>query len=63
MGEKVPQDMDGKILKEIFKDNFLSSHPAQFDSSEMKEEVTVPEYSEGEEKYIRDKLKGLGYIE
>jgi predicted AlkP superfamily phosphohydrolase/phosphomutase len=63
MGKKIPQDMDGRILKEIFVDEFLSSHPAQFGSSEMKEEVTVPEYTEGEEKYIKDKLKGLGYID
>jgi predicted AlkP superfamily phosphohydrolase/phosphomutase len=63
MGGRVPQDMDGIILKEIFKEEFLSSHPVQIDSSELEREAMASEYSEGEEKYIRDKLKGLGYIE
>jgi len=63
MGEKVPQDMDGRILKEIVRDEFLSSHPVRFESLELETEVKVSGYSEIEEKYIRDKLQGLGYIE
>lgn len=63
LGEKIPQDMDGKIMKEIISDEFLSRHPMQLDSPEMESEVQTPGYSEQEERYIKDKLKGLGYID
>jgi predicted AlkP superfamily phosphohydrolase/phosphomutase len=63
LGEKVPEDMDGKVLAEIFKDDFLSSHLVQFGSSEIDNGEKMSDYSEAEESYIRDKLKGLGYID
>jgi predicted AlkP superfamily phosphohydrolase/phosphomutase len=63
MGEKVQKDMDGRILQEIVRDEFLSSHPIRFSSSELEKKEKVSGYSEGEESYIRDKLKGLGYID
>jgi predicted AlkP superfamily phosphohydrolase/phosphomutase len=63
MDREVPRDMDGKVLKEIFRDEFLSSHPLRFDSPEMEGEVQMAGYSEQEEKYVRDKLRGLGYVD
>jgi predicted AlkP superfamily phosphohydrolase/phosphomutase len=63
MGERVQRDMDGRVLREIVSDEFLSSHSVQFDSTEFGSEAQALNYSEKEEKYIRDKLKGLGYID
>ena len=63
MGEKIPRGMDGRVLKEIFKDEFLSTHPTRFKSQGLKEDVEVHGYTETEEKYIKDKLQGLGYID
>lgn len=63
MNEKTGQDMDGRVLKEIVRDEFLSNHPIHFESQELEAEVKASIYSEAEEKYIKDKLQGLGYIE
>lgn len=63
LGEDIPDDMDGKVLAEIIDDDFLTKHPVRYSSSGVKEDVSDIKYSEEEEKYIKDKLKGLGYIE
>jgi predicted AlkP superfamily phosphohydrolase/phosphomutase len=63
LGEKVPDDMDGRVLAKIIKDDFLSTHPVQFSSSDLEKEAKGSGYNEQEESYIRDKLKGLGYID
>jgi predicted AlkP superfamily phosphohydrolase/phosphomutase len=63
MGEKVKQDMDGRVLREIVEENFLARYPIQYDYLELENEVQVPGYSEQEERYIKDKLQGLGYID
>ena len=62
-GEEVPKDMDGRVLKDIIKDDFISTHPIRFSSLKLEEGVTTSDYSEEEEKYVRDKLQGLGYID
>jgi predicted AlkP superfamily phosphohydrolase/phosphomutase len=63
LDEKVPEDMDGRVLTEIIKSDFLSSHPIRFESPESEGEAKISGYSKREEKYIKDKLKGLGYID
>lgn len=66
LGESVPEDMDGGILENIIHDRFLSQNPTRFGSEYHVEEETTPSgsgYAEREEKYIRDKLRGLGYID
>ena len=64
LGEPIPGDMDGRIIEEIIQDRFLSANPIRFGSPEALDGKTEPfSYSEGEQEYIRDKLKGLGYID
>jgi predicted AlkP superfamily phosphohydrolase/phosphomutase len=63
LGEKVPEDMDGRVLAEIIKDEFLLSHPIRFDSPWKEKQTRIFGYNDEEESYIRDKLKGLGYID
>jgi predicted AlkP superfamily phosphohydrolase/phosphomutase len=60
----IPEDMDGRIIEEIIEDDFRAVQPIQVGSrghacSDMKH----PGYGKEEEEYIRDKLKGLGYID
>ena len=63
LGEEVPEDMDGRVVAEIMKDDFLSSHPIRFGSPDLERKIKPSGYSEQEEKYIKDKLRGLGYID
>jgi predicted AlkP superfamily phosphohydrolase/phosphomutase len=63
MDEKIPQDMDGRILERTVRDEFLSIRPVQFDSPDSEKGKKAPDYSKHEEEYIRDKLQGLGYID
>jgi predicted AlkP superfamily phosphohydrolase/phosphomutase len=63
LGEKIPDDMDGTVLETLFTDDFLSSHPIRSGSSEVQQQTKPLSYSEQEEKYIRNKLQGLGYID
>ena len=64
LGQEVPADMDGRVLAEIFEDDFLARHPIRLESqAEVGKDAALFEYSEQEEKYVRDKLQGLGYIE
>jgi predicted AlkP superfamily phosphohydrolase/phosphomutase len=64
LGQTIPDDMDGRVLKEMLNDDFLSSHPIQFGSPrDLDEPISQFRYGEEEEKYIEDKLRGLGYID
>jgi len=64
LGEEVPADMDGNVLAEIIKDEFQSRHPIRLESQTgIGETGGSFEYSEQEEKDIKDRLQGLGYVE
>ena len=63
MGCKVPSDMDGKVLKDIFKEDFLEQHPVEFiEPGEGKEDVKK-EMSPEEEQKVMERLRNLGYID
>ena len=64
MGIPVPSDMDGRVLKEIFDEQYLHNHPICFSqkSGEMDhKEKRV--YSQDEQKVIEKRLKELGYLD
>ena len=63
LGEPILGDMDGRIIEEIIQDDLLVTHPIRVDSVDMDEAVGPSSYGEDEEQYIREKLRGLGYIE
>jgi predicted AlkP superfamily phosphohydrolase/phosphomutase len=64
LGVEVPGDMDGRVLAEIIEDDFQSRHPVRFKSrAPVGERVGPFEYTEREEKDVRDRLQGLGYVE
>jgi hypothetical protein len=64
LGEDIPQDMDGMVLNQIIADDFLSNNPVRLGSADDPENA-VPQsgYNDEEETHIRDKLRGLGYID
>ncbi|MBN2373239.1 alkaline phosphatase family protein [bacterium] len=63
MGEEIPEDMDGRVLKEIFTADFLKANEIRFSSD--KQDSYRPrevEVSPGDEEDLKDRLKSLGYI-
>jgi predicted AlkP superfamily phosphohydrolase/phosphomutase len=65
-GLPVPDDMDGRVLTQIFEDDFLVSHPVCFVERIAPEACfssLQQDYSQEEEEAIRERLRGLGYIE
>ena len=65
LGQPVPRDMDGKVLSDLFKPEYLQSHPVVYDDE--KEDLQTPtaggDYSEEEAAQVEERLKALGYIE
>jgi predicted AlkP superfamily phosphohydrolase/phosphomutase len=65
MGEKVPDDMDGRVLTVAFNPEFAQQHAAQYakSSSGASEGAESKSYSEEEAAQIEARLKALGYID
>jgi predicted AlkP superfamily phosphohydrolase/phosphomutase len=65
LGVPIPDDMDGKVLTDIFTEEFVSAHTIQYTKapySEMdKDEDTT--YSAEEADLMSQKLKDLGYLD
>jgi predicted AlkP superfamily phosphohydrolase/phosphomutase len=65
LGLPIDGDVDGRVLEEIFTEQFLNQQPAQKVSHEKKEvgPANAPEvYSENDQQKIEERLKDLGYI-
>ncbi len=63
MGEKIPPDMDGKMLEDLFEEHILESCPVKYDNSTTLEyEAEERKFSQEETKEIEDRLKDLGYL-
>jgi len=64
LGQAIPDDMDGKILKDILSPDFLAKHPPKYEKCIDDDETTgVSPYSEEEEEKIKERLLALGYLE
>jgi len=63
LGEPIADDMDGKVLTEIFDEGFCTKHPPVYehslDASQVDEFVA---YSDEESREVAERLKGLGYL-
>lgn len=62
----VPSNMDGRVLKKIFQEEYLKSFPIQYGdetATGIKLTRTHRDYSMEEENTIKERLQGLGYIE
>ena len=64
-GVPVPQEMDGRVLEEIFTDEYVASHQTEFtQASASTEPANVQDdYSNQDEETISERLRSLGYIE
>lgn len=65
MGEDIPNDMDGRVLEQIFAPQFLASRPAAFRDVEPKESVDIAQktYESEDEQEVLERLQGLGYLD
>ena len=67
--EKIPDDMDGKVLVEAFVENYRTSHPPEYEEAAPASQESAEEspsenvYSESEKTIIKETLKGLGYFD
>ncbi|PYP82821.1 MAG: hypothetical protein DMF61_25225 [Blastocatellia bacterium AA13] len=62
-GVEVPSDMDGRVLEEIFTEDYMSRNPVRLSdefSGEESEKVGAMTDEESEE--IRERLRGWGYL-
>lgn len=58
------QDMDGKVLIDIFKDEYVSRHPVrQIEPPDIESHEPMQKLDEEERHKIEERLRGLGYIE
>ena len=63
-GYPISTDMDGRVLTEIFADDYLSNHPIQkSEPSESGWQTETAALDREETRKIEERLRGLGYIE
>ncbi len=61
-GIPIPKAMDGKVLLEIFEDEYLQRQKVHFNERDMRREGHVFDYESDEKAEIMKKLETLGYI-
>jgi predicted AlkP superfamily phosphohydrolase/phosphomutase len=65
LGEKVPKDMDGKVLRDAISESRLNLRQVEYSESGDVTATGYPQdtYSKEESESIKEKLQGLGYID
>jgi len=64
MGMAIPNDVDGRILHQIFADEFLHRHSTRFiDESERSDQRSAEPRKQEEDQEVINRLRGLGYLE
>lgn len=63
LGEAIPDDMDGRVLTEIFEEEFCRDNPPRYGrSGQVATADEVVAYSDEESRKVAERLKGLGYL-
>jgi len=63
MGIPIPDDLDGSVIAEAFKESHIRDYPAHFEEASGMETKQEPfAYSDKDNDLIRQKLKSLGYM-
>jgi predicted AlkP superfamily phosphohydrolase/phosphomutase len=64
-GQKIPSDMDGRVLLDLFEPEFVAQHPVVYDEvgSQDQGAGTGSTYSAEDAALVEERLKALGYIE
>lgn len=63
MGLPVPDDMDGKVLTEVLKEEYLARHPVVYRKADNGDQTTEQTYSAEDVRKVEERLKSLGYLE
>ncbi|MFQ6055058.1 MAG: alkaline phosphatase family protein [Methanosarcinales archaeon] len=63
MDVPLPHDMDGKILKDAFNPNYYNSKPVLFKDPSLDKIHSDSEWTREDEEKVKERLRGLGYIE
>jgi hypothetical protein len=65
MGIEAPAGLDGRVLTEMVRPEFLREHPVRVEGGEFvaKAEVAATPYTEDEAAEVEDRLKALGYVD
>ncbi len=64
MGLPVPEDMNGRVITELFTEEFLAERPIEYaDRCDADEQADETVYNEEEEELVKERLRNLGYIE
>ena len=62
VGLPIPEDMDGRVLEELFDPDFIVRNPPRFEGVTHDVDEHDFSYSEEEAKDVEERLKGLGYL-
>lgn len=62
MGCPVPQDMDGRVLTEVFTEDFRAQVPLLSGEEGSPREIRESAYTKEAEEEIKERLRGLGYL-
>ncbi len=63
LGARIPHDVDGSILREIFEPDFSSAKTERYEEEQGATTTDEDEaYSEEDARAIEDRLRGLGYL-
>ncbi len=63
MGCKVPRDMDGRVLTELFEEKGLRGHPIEYTATTPEKPWEAFELSKDDQEEVLNRLKGLGYLD
>ena len=66
LGLPIPSYCDGRVLTEVFADDFVDNHPPRYADIAMQREAEDTEesvYSEQEHEQIKQRLRDLGYLD
>jgi len=63
MGQPVPEDMDGRVLQDLFEPAFIEQNPVRAGGAADSEGRQEAQYSAEEAAIVEERLKALGYIE
>lgn len=62
LGVPVSPDMDGRVLVEVFDEQFLASRPVEYANENGSMRPSRPGLSEDEAEEVKERLRGLGYV-
>jgi len=62
MGIPIPKDMDGRVLVEALKEEYVMANEIRYTEATSEAEALEPAYSPEENEEIKERLKGMGYM-